>query len=153
MTAIQTNWADNVGFKVRLEPMDPTAWTNQYYKDAAFDLSFAGAANGPTGNRAHQYFHSASAYPTGNNGYTGYHYSNPALDEILDKASAEFDQDAQDALYQQACQILADDLPWLFLWQSIRYHVVSDKMHNVILIPAAGGGSYYDAVETWTKDA
>jgi hypothetical protein len=26
-------------------------------------------------------------------------------------------------------------------------------MQNVILIPAAGGGTYYDAVETWTKTA
>jgi hypothetical protein len=45
-----------------------------------------------------------------------------------------------------------DELPWLFMWQTVRYHIVSNKLHNVILIPAAGGGSYYDAVETWTKD-
>jgi peptide/nickel transport system substrate-binding protein len=153
MTAIQANWADNIGLRVSTQPFDPSAWTKRYYEDAAFDISFGGGANGPTGNRAYQYFHSSSAYPTGNNGFTGWSYSNADLDELLDAAPSEFDQAAQDAIYQQACAIMAEDLPWLFMWQSIRYHIVSSAMHNVILIPAAGGGTYYDAVETWTKDA
>ena len=38
----------------------------------------------------------------------------------------------------QACAILANDLPWINLWQSVRYHIVSNDMQNVILIPAAG---------------
>ena len=45
-----------------------------------------------------------------------------------------------------------DDLPWTWLWATKRFHVVSNRVHNIILIPAAGGGSYYDAVETWTVD-
>jgi hypothetical protein len=41
-------------------------------------------------------------------------------------------------------------LPLLYLWQTVRFHVVSKKTSNVVIIPAAGGGSYYDAAETWT---
>jgi peptide/nickel transport system substrate-binding protein len=152
MAAIQANWAE-IGFNVTLNPMEPSAWTAKYYEDGGSDLSLAGGANGPTGNRAYQYHHSSAAYPGGNNGFTGWAYSNPELDELLDAAPAEFDQAAQDALYQQACQIMADELPWIYLWQSVRYHIVSNAMSNVILIPAAGGGSYYDAVETWTKSS
>lgn len=150
MTAIQQNWAE-IGFNVRLNPMEPSAWTQKWYEDGESSLSLAGGANGPTGNRAYQYFHSSAAWPTGNNGFNGYSYSNPELDALLDAATAEFDPAAQDAIYQQACAILANDLPWINLWQSVRYHVVSNDMQNVILIPAAGGGTYYDAVETWTK--
>lgn len=151
MTAIQQNWKDNLGINVKLQPMDGAAWTSRYYDKGEFDISFAGAANGPTGQRAFTYFHSSSVWPTGGNGFKGYHYVNPALDTALQTAGAEFDKTKQSALYAQACQIMHDDLPWLFMWQTVRYHIVSNKLHNVILIPAAGGGSYYDAVETWTK--
>jgi peptide/nickel transport system substrate-binding protein len=152
MTAIQQNWKDNLGVNVTLQPMDPAAWTTRYYDNGEFDIAFAGAANGPTGQRAFTYFHSSALYPNGGNGFKGFHYDIPALDAALEAAGAEFDKDKQNALYAEACQIMHDELPWLFLWQTVRYHIVSNKLHNVILIPAAGGGSYYDAVETWTKD-
>ena len=151
MTAIQQNWKDNLGITVKLQPMDGATWTARYYDKGESDISFAGAANGPTGQRAFTYFHSSAVWPTGGNGFKGYSYKNPALDTALEAAGAEFDKAKQGALYAQACQIMKDDLPWLFMWQTVRYHVVSNKLQNVILIPAAGGGSYYDAVETWTK--
>ena len=152
MTAIQQNWKDNLGVTVTLQPMDPAAWTTRYYDNAEFDIAFAGAANGPTGQRAFTYFHSSAPYPTGGNGFKGFKYDIPALDAALEAAGAEFDKDKQNALYAEACKIMHDELPWLFLWQTVRYHIVSNKLHNVVLIPAAGGGSYYEAVETWTKD-
>ena len=74
----------------------------------------------------------------------------PQVDKLLEDARVEFDKAAQDALYQQVCEITKDELPNLYLWQSVRFHVVSNKAQNVIVIPAAGGGSYYDAAELWT---
>jgi peptide/nickel transport system substrate-binding protein len=152
MTAIAQNWAETLGLNVRIEQMQSTPWVKKYYTDGDSDVSFYGAANGPTGNRAYQYFHSAAAHPTGNNGFTGWNYSNAELDSTLDQAAGEFEPAAQNALYSQACGIMNTELPWLPLWQSVRYHIVSDAMENVILIPAAGGGTYYDAVETWVKN-
>ncbi len=153
MTAIAQNWKDNLGLNVKIEQLDGQAWTDRYYKQGASQLSFFGAANGPTGERARNYFHSLSAYPAGNNGWAGptstWAYANPELDALLDKAVTQFDLAEQDATYQEACQILVDDLPWLPLWQSVRYHVATPKLKNLILIPAAGGGSYYDAAQTW----
>ena len=56
-------------------------------------------------------------YPAGGNGFKdGYCYNNPAFDKLLEQARTEFDPAKQDALYEQACQIMHDDLPWLFLW-------------------------------------
>ena len=88
--------------------------------------------------------------PTGSNGVKGYSYNNPEVDKLLEDARVEFDQAKQDAIYQQVCQITKDTLPNLYLWQSVRFHVVSKRAQNVIVIPAAGGGSYYDAAELWT---
>jgi peptide/nickel transport system substrate-binding protein len=153
MAAILKNWADNLGMKTgKVQQLDSIASDKAYRTDATFDTYFQGNANGPTGDRARNYFTTASAYPAGGNGYKGYFYKNPAMDDLINQAGAEFDDAKQTALYNQACQIMHDDLPWTWLWATKRFHVVSNKIHNIILIPAAGGGSYYDAVETWTKD-
>ena len=86
----------------------------------------------------------------GSNGVNGHHYSNPEVDSCSRTPGSSSTWPAQDAIYQQACELTKEDPPNLYLWQSVRFHVVSNKAQNVIVIPAAGGGSYYDAAETWT---
>jgi len=151
MTAIAQNLKDNVGLTVKpLQMSDGAAWQKLYYTDGASQVSFWGAANGPTGDRGYNYFHSSAAWPAGSNGWNGRFYSNPEVDKLLSDARTEFDPAKQDALYQKVCEITRDDLPALYLWQTVRFHVVSKKVGNIIVIPAAGGGSYYDAAELWT---
>jgi peptide/nickel transport system substrate-binding protein len=150
MTAIAENWKTNLGLSVKLQPLENVAWQKYYYEDGKGFVSFGGAANGPTGDRGYGYFHTKQAYPAGGNGVSNDHYSNPQVDKLLEDARAEFDPAKQDALYQQVCQITQDELPNIYLWQSVRFHVVSKKVGNFIAIPAAGGGSYYDAAELWT---
>lgn len=43
-------------------------------------------------------------------------YSNPAFDELIDAARVTYDQFERARLYREAQQILADDLPYLFVW-------------------------------------
>jgi peptide/nickel transport system substrate-binding protein len=150
MTAIAQNWKDNIGLTVKPLPLESQAWQKYFYTDGKGQLSFWGAANGPTGDRGYNYFHSSAAWPTGSNGVNGHSYSNPQVDKLLEDARVEFDLAKQDALYQQVCETTKDELPNIYLWQSVRFHVVSKKVGNIILIPAAGGGSYYDAAELWT---
>jgi len=151
MTAIAQNLKDNLGLNLKpMQMTDGAAWTKRYYKDNASDVSFFGAANGPTGDRGFSYFHSDNAYPIGSNGVTGRFYKNATVDQLLTDARADFDTAAQDAKYQQVCEITKNELPNMYVWQTVRFHVVSKKVNNIIIIPAAGGGSYYDAAELWT---
>ena len=150
MTAIAANWKTNLNFTVKPTPLENVAWQKLFYEDGKSAISFWGAANGPTGDRAYNYFHSKNAYPVGSNGVNGYHYENLEVDKLLEDARVEFDQAKQDALYQKVCELTKNDTPNLYLWQSVRFHVVSAKTQNVVVIPAAGGGSYYDAAELWT---
>lgn len=150
MTAIAQNLKDNVGLTVKPLPMsDGAAWQKRYYADNESEVSFWGAANGPTGDRGYNYLHSDAAYPAGGNGVSGRSYSNPVVDKLLTDARAEFDVDKQNALYAEVCRITADELPNLYVWETVRYHVVNKRVANIVVIPAAGGGSYYDAAETW----
>jgi peptide/nickel transport system substrate-binding protein len=149
MTAIADNWKTNLGLVVKPTPFENVAWQKLFYEDGESSVSFWGAANGPTGDRGYNYFHSGGAYPTGSNGTKAYHYENKEVDKLLEDARKEFDQAKQDAMYQQVCQLTQDDPPNLYLWQSVRFHVVNKRVQNFVAIPAAGGGSYYDAAELW----
>ncbi len=64
MTAIAQNLKDNVGLTVKpLQMSDGAAWQKRYYTDNESEVSFWGAANGPTGDRGYNYFHSDRGLP------------------------------------------------------------------------------------------
>jgi len=151
MTAIQQNWAD-IGFNVTIKQMDSAAWTNQYYNQGTSQVSFIGAQNGPDGNIAATYFLSTASQESGagNNGWKGYVYSNPQVDTLINQGRSTFDPAQRATIYQSLCNVLADDMPWNIMWQTTRYWIVSNKVQNFQLTPAPGGGSYYDAAETWS---
>ncbi|MCL4863013.1 MAG: ABC transporter substrate-binding protein [Caldilineaceae bacterium] len=141
MTVMQANLAD-IGLTVDLMPMDGASWTSRYYDQKESQMSFTGGANGADPNRAYQYFYSTSP---GNN----YKYNNPELDRLLDEGRMEMDPARRTEIYQEACRVLGHDQPWVFLWQTVRYGIVSTRIANFQFTPAAGGGSYYDQAELW----
>jgi len=69
-------------------------------------------------------FHSDSAYNHGA-------YSNPELDEIVERARVEQDVDQRMALYQQAEQLLVQDAPWIPLYHSGGYFLVKPYVHGL----------------------
>ena len=149
MTAIQQDFAA-VGLKVTIQQMDSASWVNRFYNQGKSQISFEGAQNGPDGNIAASYFESSSAWPIGNNGWKGYHYSNPQIDQLIQQGVQSFDLNQRNATYKQLCSALADQLPWNFLWQTTRYWIASKKIGNFQFIDAPGGGSFYDAAQDWT---
>ena len=50
-------------------------------------------------------------------------YSNPELDEIVERARVEQDVEQRMALYQQAEQLLVQDAPWIPLYHSGGYYL------------------------------
>jgi peptide/nickel transport system substrate-binding protein len=141
MTVFQANLAD-IGITVELMPLDGAAWTARYYDQGESQMSFIGGANGADPNRAYGYFYSTS--PNNN-----YKYNSPELDALLDQGRQEMDPAARAEIYKEACAVMNVDQPWIFLWQTVRYGVVSTRIANFQFTPAAGGGSYYDQAELW----
>src|SRR5262245_60496495 len=145
MTAFQQD-LDAVGIMIKIQQMDVPSWFKRYYNDNASEMSFVGGANGPDPNRAYQYFYSTALWPKGGNNHK---YSNPELDKLLDQGVAEMDPAKRLAIYQQACKVMSEDLPWVFLWETLRYGIVSKRIGNFLFTPAPSGGSYYDQAEKW----
>jgi peptide/nickel transport system substrate-binding protein len=145
MTAFQQDLAE-IGLKIEIQQMDGPSWTKRYYEDGASEMSFIGGANGADGHRAYQYYHSTALWPKGGNNYK---FSNPELDKLLEQGVAEMDATKRPAIYQQACTIMSQDLPWVFMWETVRYGIVAKRIGNFLFTPAPGGGSYYDQSEKW----
>jgi len=142
MTAFQQDLAA-IGLTITIQQMDGPSWTKRYYDDGASQMSFIGGANGPDPHRAYQYYYSAGQ--RGNK----YNYNNPEFDALLDAGAAEMDPGARAKIYQDACRIMSEDLPWNFMWETVRFGYVSTRIGNFLFTPAPGGGSYYDQAEKW----
>ena len=75
-------------------------------------------------------------------------YSNPAFDEVVDAARVTYDPFERARLYREAQQMLADDLPYLFVWsETKRSYFRSD------LSSAAGPLQFDSALWDWQVEA
>jgi peptide/nickel transport system substrate-binding protein len=86
-------------------------------------------------------FHSAKFPPNGaNRGY----YSNPTVDDLIDRARHEVNLDERKTLYAQVQRILADQLPYIDLWYLDNVLVHNRRVLNLKLNPAGN----YDFLKT-----
>lgn len=149
MTVIAAGWQE-IGIKANPRQLDGASVYKLFFEDGSVDLLFAGNQNGPDGNIAAGTFGTAGAFPAGNNGFTGWAYSNADVDRLIGEGRATFDEAKRNQIYQEICRITSDDQAFINLWQTTRYFILNDRVKNAVITPAAGGGSYYDAVETWS---
>lgn len=86
-------------------------------------------------------FHSARIIPRGANRQ---YYSNPRVDQLIDKARTETDQNARKQDYALIQEILAEDLPYIDLWFFDNVLVHSRRVRNLRLNPSGN----YDFLKT-----
>jgi peptide/nickel transport system substrate-binding protein len=86
-------------------------------------------------------FDSANIIPKGANRQF---YSNPRIDTLIDQAQTELDQTARKRDYAEIQQILANDLPYVYLWYFDNVMVYSKRVHGLELNPSGN----YDFLRT-----
>ncbi len=78
-------------------------------------------------------FHSSSIIPHGANRQF---YSNSRVDALIDKAQTDLDQAARKQDYAQIQQILAEDLPYVYLWYFDNAMVYNKRVRGLELSPS-----------------
>lgn len=78
-------------------------------------------------------FHSSNIPPKGANRGQ---YINPELDKLLEEGRKVLDQEKRKAIYSQVQKILADDLPYVFLWYGTHVVVARDRVQGFVIYPA-----------------
>jgi len=110
--ALQEQWR-KVGIDVELRPLELATLLS----DAArgnFQLTYArwvGANNDPD---FFEFAFSSKRFPP--EGANRGHYRNPRIDALTDQIHVESNQEKRKALASEVQKILADDLPYVFLW-------------------------------------
>ena len=97
------------GFRAKLlTPEWATLWANVQKGTIPFYYMGRGSVQDPSA-ALHQYFHSGETPRIG--------YSNPKLDELLDKEQQEFDPKMRRQYLSQAMSILTEEAPACFMWR------------------------------------
>jgi len=112
--------------------------TSQDYDACGVD--FAGVTVDPS--ELYDQFHTGSA---GN--YMN--YSNPELDQLLESARQELDQEKAKAIYVQIQAIIMDDVPMFYAWYRPFLHVV-DKTKYAGYTDSALDEGLFETLEDWT---
>jgi oligopeptide transport system substrate-binding protein len=75
-------------------------------------------------------------------------YSNPKLDELLEKARIEQDPEERLKLYQEAEQIIINDAPWVPLFYEMEYWLTKPYVRGMIYPPMIIPKLQYVSIET-----
>ncbi len=116
LAAVLKDQLDQIGIDLQLVTLERNAWIDRLYKAKDFDLSYTNFENGPDpAIGVHRAFLSSNIGPVSFSNAA--QYRNPTVDDLLTRAGTTVDTDERVKLYEEFQQIVAEDLPYLYLYQ------------------------------------
>lgn len=79
-------------------------------------------------------FHSSQVPPAG---FNRGHYSDPAVDRLIDRATVETDATVRADLYAEAQRLIAEEAPYISLWYKTNVAVARQDLRGIHLSPSA----------------
>jgi len=129
LEAIVYEWRQNLGVEVKVRQLEPEQFL-YHLKEEKDEMYYMGwVADYP-----HPQNFLEILFRTGEDNNAG-EYSNPAVDDILNRAGVELDYDASLTLYQQAEQMMVDDAACIPLWFTKNYYLVKPYVSGYELTP------------------
>ncbi|WP_281951554.1 peptide-binding protein [Nitrosophilus kaiyonis] len=116
-----------IGVKVKIKAMEWQAFLNTIVHPRNFDTILLGWGLGLTPD-AYPLWHSKSDKPGGFN-LVGYH--NKKVDRLIEKAEVTVDRKKLSQIYKKIFAIIADDLPYIFLYIPNSITAVNKNIKNV----------------------
>ncbi|MBC8078155.1 MAG: peptide ABC transporter substrate-binding protein [Chloroflexales bacterium] len=123
-------WQRTLGVTVQVENLEPNQASDIMQQGHHGQLFWGGwCADYPDPeNFTDPLFHSEGEENLGN-------YANPALDQLLEQARVERDAGRRVAMYQQAEQLILDDVPAIFLSHGLSYTLVKPYIKGYVETP------------------
>jgi peptide/nickel transport system substrate-binding protein len=145
--ALQAYLAE-VGLTTKLRFLEWQNWKEDVLGKHDYDLTIASWDFDDSANIV-SLFHSSSAKPWGNNFVQ---FQNPKVDSMLTESQITNDFDKRRAIYKKLHAIIADEVPYAFLW-TLKHHAAHrSNLVGVQIEPFA----FFEHVASWTlkdKDA
>lgn len=131
-----------VGIEVELKFLEWSQWKQRILGEHDYDMTMASWSFDDSSNIT-SLFHSGHAKDWGNNFVN---YRNTTVDALLTEANATNDFDKRRAIYQKLHALIADDVPYAFLWTLMHHAAYQSHISNVQIEPNA----FFKNVGTWT---
>ena len=121
-------WRQHLGIEVEIQQTEFATYLQDLIKRRFQIFQIGWIADYPDPeNFLDMLFHSES-----NNNHTG--FNNAEVDQLLEKARVEAQQDVRYDLYRQVEQLIMDQAPWVPLWYSGEQHVlIKPEIHDFFL--------------------
>ncbi|MCL1948957.1 MAG: ABC transporter substrate-binding protein [Turicibacter sp.] len=134
MATIIANSLRQIGIEVDIQTRDWSTYLTDT-GDGVHDLFLLGwtTVTGDADYGLNALFHTNNIGAAGNRTF----YSNPELDDLIDRAQLETDEATRLELYREAQQIIVEDAPWAFIRHGENIVGVSNRVQNFQLHPAA----------------
>jgi len=125
------NYLNNVGIQIDIRWLEWKAWTEAVFVDGDFDIIYADWLFDDSFDIS-SLFHSKEIGP-GRNNIGG--YKNPEVDSLLDEARSTLDIEKKRTIYRRLHEILADEVPYTYLWTLTNYAAYNRKLRRVEIHP------------------
>jgi peptide/nickel transport system substrate-binding protein len=116
----------NIGIDAKLEGYSWPTYLDKYWKGALPMLMAKWAPASDPDFLVTAMFHTKNLGKGGNVAF----YSNPKVDELLDKAALEVSSEKRVKFYQEFQKLVIDEAPWLFLYQPMRLFALRDNVYG-----------------------
>jgi len=133
---LANTWKQSLGVEVKLNPTESTTYTAMVKEKETMPQTFylGWCADYPDPqNWLSIYWMSNSPYAQ------KYGYSNPAMDEVMQKADVEIDPAKRMQLYAEAQKLLVDDAVTAFLFNSVNTYMMKPWVKGVQTTPMDAG--------------
>ncbi len=128
---------NRAGFSVKVIWLDNETYDDRVVRNGKFDMTLGRWTFGE-GSNIQPLFHSK-----GSLNYIG--YSNPELDELLEKSGRSTNSDEFLQLYLAVHELAHQDLPYVFLWSARSYTAIAKEVGGVQVHPFA----YFTWADSW----
>ncbi|MFS0728246.1 ABC transporter substrate-binding protein [Paenibacillus sp. 1P07SE] len=113
---------EEVGIKVNLDLLEASNYVSVRTNGENKELLFTGW-NNTLFDASHALGHFHSTYQP-----AAFGYSNPRVDELLDAAAVNMDPDSRAEQYKEIQQIVAEEMPYIYLYQDVSFMGMSDSL-------------------------
>jgi peptide/nickel transport system substrate-binding protein len=135
------NYLAKVGIQVDIKWLEWKAWTEAVFVDHDFDIIYADWIFDDSFDIS-SLFHSREIGP-GKNNFGA--YRNPEVDALLDEANSTLDMEKKRTIYRHLHALLAEDVPYTYLWTLTNYAAYNRKVRRVEIHPTR----FFTYVRNW----
>lgn len=141
---LKQQW-EQIGVNIEIKIIEPNLIQQEYIRPRNYDALLFGEVLGPDPD-PFAFWHSSQKNDPGLNLSL---YDSPKADKLLVEARQTPDQEKRQKLYQEFNELLAKDLPAIFLYNPDYIYAVSKKVQNIELSEIALPSKRFKDAEKW----